>query len=185
MTESCKQLEGPPSAASLAAAGWGAKVGSGRGLYVSTRQQRIWVIEQDRALASYRCSTAARGLGQIEGSRQTPAGWHVIAEKIGAGLPAGAVFRERVFTGEVWEPGPDDEHDRILTRILRLRGTEPYLNAGPGIDSYERYIYIHGTSGEDRLGTPASAGCVRMSNQDVIELFERVSTGTPVYISPE
>jgi len=172
-----------PTAEVLAKAGWARHVGDGLGLYISAGQQRLWVIEKGEVVGSYACSTAALGLGQVEGSRQTPVGWHVIAEKIGAGLPVGAVFKERQFTGEVWTPGPDDGHDRILTRILRLCGTEPYLNAGPGIDSYERFIYIHGTSGEDRLGSPASAGCIRMSNRDVIELFDRVATGTAVFVS--
>jgi hypothetical protein len=167
----------------LAAAGWRDRVGDGLGLLVSVRQQRVWVIERGAAVGSFACSTAARGLGQAEGSRQTPVGWHVVADKIGEGLPVGAVFKERQFTGEIWRSGTDDGHDRILTRIIRLRGVEPYLNSGPGIDSYDRYIYIHGTSGEDRLGSPASAGCIRMSNRDVIALFERVATGTPVYIS--
>ncbi len=183
MTHSDANRADGPTASALAASGWKSHVGDGAGLYVSTREQRIWLIERGVVVASYACSTAARGTGQVEGSRQTPLGWHVVADKIGAGLPVGAVLKERQFTGEIWTPAPDDGHDRILTRIIRLRGSEPYLNSGPGIDSYDRYIYIHGTSGEDRLGTPASAGCIRMSNRDVIALFERVATGTPVYIA--
>lgn len=185
VTPSAAKPEEPPSGAALARAGWSARVGSGMGLYVSARTQRIWLIDGGKAVGSYPCSTAVRGLGQVEGSRQTPLGWHVVAEKIGDGLPIGAVFRERQFTGEIWSGGVEDGHDRILTRIIWLRGTEPYLNTGPGVDSFSRYIYIHGTSGEDRLGTPASAGCIRMSNRDVIVVFDRVRTGTPVYIGAE
>lgn len=169
----------------LAAHGWSEHVGDGRGLWVSVSRQRVVVIDGGRVEVEFRCSTAARGVGQREGTRQTPLGWHEVAEKVGDGLAEGAVLRDREFTGKVWQSGAPAEGDLILTRILRLRGIEPGRNAGPGVDSYARYIYIHGTSAEGELGRPASAGCVRMGNRDVIDLFDRVRVGTPVLITEE
>ncbi len=167
----------------LADAGWGERVGEGLGLWVSVERQALFGIEHGLVKFGYRCSTAARGTGNRVDSNQTPLGWHEIAEVIGNGLPEGAVFSERKYTGKVWKPGEVTEKDLILSRILWLRGLEPGRNAGPGVDSYARYIYIHGTPAEDKLGTPASMGCVRLSNKDVIHLSERVKVGTRVLIT--
>jgi len=163
--------------------GWSARVGDGFGIWVSVGEQRVRGIRGGMVEFEYTCSTAARGVGEREGSYQTPRGWHVVADRIGEGLPAGAVLRDRVFTGEVMISRTDDSRDHVLTRILRLQGVEAGVNAGAGVDSYDRYIYIHGTSAEDKIGGPASAGCVRMCNLDVIELFERVGSGTLVLIT--
>jgi L,D-peptidoglycan transpeptidase YkuD (ErfK/YbiS/YcfS/YnhG family) len=126
-------------------------------------------------------STSRFGIGNREGSNMTPPGLHRIEEKIGGGATPRTIFRSREDTGEVWKDGMDDEN-QILTRILRLRGLEEGVNAGPGIDSYERYIYIHGTNREELIGTPMSHGCVCMKNDDVIRLFDMVDVGTMVYI---
>lgn len=167
----------------LATAEWPRLVGDSTGIWVCARDQRVYLIRTGDVLAVYTCSTSARGLGESEGSLKTPRGWHMVADKIGDGMPPGAVFRDRVFTGEIVTERRDDGRDCILTRIIRLQGLEPGLNAGGGADSYDRYIYIHGTSAEDRIGTPASAGCIRMCNDDVIDLFDRVPSGTPVLIT--
>ena len=150
---------------------------------VSIPRQRLALINDGRIVRSYKISTSARGVGSKPGSRRTPLGWHRVVRWIGAGRPLGAVFSSRRFTGMVvpasgWraEAGPD----LILTRILRLRGLEPGLNAGPGCDSYARFIYIHGTNQEQRLGRPASHGCIRMANRDVAELV-RLTRGRPTY----
>jgi hypothetical protein len=126
-------------------------------------------------------STSRFGIGNREGSNMTPPGLHRIEEKIGGGAVPWTIFRSRENAGEVWEKGMDDEN-QILTRILRLRGLEEGVNAGPGIDSYERYIYIHGTNREELIGTPMSHGCVCMKNDDVIRLFDMANVGTMVYI---
>lgn len=167
----------------LDAAGWPEYVGKGLGLWVSVARQELVGIKDSRVQFVYHCSTAARGTGNKENSYQTPLGWHEITERIGDGLPAGAIFNERKYTGRVWIPDSPTTRDLVLTRILWLSGLEPGLNKGPGIDSHARYIYIHGTPAEERLGTRASWGCVRLSNRDVIDLFEWTPTGTRVLIT--
>jgi hypothetical protein len=153
---------------------------------VSIDDQRLELLEGDEVIRSWPVSTSANGAGEIDGSEKTPRGLHEIREKIGADAPERAVFVGREATGEVCTPthfASEPERDWILTRILRLGGCEPGRNAGEGVDSYDRYIYIHGTPDEARIGTPLSHGCVRMRNADVIELFERTEVGTRVEIT--
>ncbi|HKQ46546.1 MAG TPA: L,D-transpeptidase [Phycisphaerae bacterium] len=170
-------------ATALDAAGWPDYAGKSLGLWVSVARQELIGMEDSCVQFVYRCSTAARGTGNKENSYQTPLGWHEIAERIGDGLPRGSIFNERKYTGKVWTPDSPTTKDLVLTRILWLSGLEPGVNKGPGIDSHARYIYIHGTPAEEKLGTPASWGCVRLSNRDVIDLFERVPSGTRVLIT--
>jgi len=167
----------------LNAVEWKNRADGRLGLWVSVHWQRIFGIEGGVVKFIYPCSTAARGVGNRENSKQTPLGWHEIVERIGDGLPEGAVFNERRYTGRVWNPGEKTEKDYVLSRILWLRGMEPGVNAGPGIDSHDRYIYIHGTPAEERIGRPASLGCIRMLNRDVVELFPQAPLGTPVLIT--
>jgi hypothetical protein len=150
-------------------------------LVVDVARQGLALLISGRLAASYPVSTAAAGIGGEDGSLRTPPGWHRIADRVGAGAPAGTVFESRVPTGRRWSGEPDAE-DLILTRILTLEGLEDGINRGPGHDSLARYIYIHGTNHEDALGRPASHGCVRMAGADVVDLFERVETGDPVVI---
>lgn len=149
------------------------------------RTQRLELFEGERRIGAWPVSTAACGAGERDGSLQTPRGLHEIRAKIGAGAPEGAVFEGRRATGEVCTPErarAETGRDFVLTRILWLRGLERGRNRGRGVDSMRRYIYIHGTPDEAALGTPASHGCVRMRNADVIELFEQVEPGTRVEI---
>lgn len=134
------------------------------------------------ASLQYAVSTASNGLGNLQDSYQTPTGVHVIAEKIGANEPSGMVFRGRQPTGELAADLDNQQEDQITSRILWLKGLEPGFNQGGDHDSFDRYIYIHGTSDEKRIGEPVSAGCVRMRNDDVIELFDRVEIGAVVLI---
>ena len=127
-------------------------------------------------------STGLAGFGNVENSGCTPTGLHRIAACIGAGEPLGAVFKGREPTGEVVTNLEQPTGDYITTRILWLEGLEVGCNAGPGVDSRSRYIYIHGTPYESQLGSPVSAGCVRMKNRDVLELFNMVQVGTLVLI---
>jgi hypothetical protein len=168
----------------LKAAGWQDRVGaSGLGLWVSVARQALTGIEDGRVRFRYACSTAAKGTGNREGSNQTPLGWHEIRERYGDGLPAGAIFNERKYTGRQWTSQDPTQKDLILSRIIRLGGVEPGVNAGPGIDSHARYIYIHGTPAEDQLGSPVSMGCIRLSNRDVIDLYGQTASGTRVLIT--
>ncbi len=127
----------------------------------------------------YRCSTSKFGIGQKEGSNCTPLGLHRIAEKIGDGCPVGTVFKSRVPVGFTWEGMADAS---ITTRILWLDGLEPGFNRGGDVDSYKRYIYIHGTGDETTIGRPASHGCIHLAALDLVPLYERLPVGTLVWI---
>lgn len=135
--------------------------------------------------ARYSVSTAANGVGCEKDSGCTPLGGHIVRAKIGAGAPLNTVFVGRRPTGEILSPelaAQYPQRDWILTRILWLSGTEPGKNRLGNVDSMQRYIYIHGTPDTEPMGQPCSHGCVRMRNQDVMELFDWVSVGTPVVI---
>lgn len=157
---------------------------------IDSRLQRLYLWEPypdgDMLIREYRISTAKNGLGEQSGSYCTPRGRHHIAEKIGAGQPLYTVFKARVPTGEIWSRELAAEKpgcDWILTRILWLEGMEEGRNKGDTVDSHSRYIYIHGTDEEHLIGTPASHGCIRMRNADVLELFELVEVRTEVMIN--
>jgi UDP-N-acetylmuramate--alanine ligase len=145
------------------------------------RQVATW-FERGEAVAAWPVSTARAGIGGEENSFRTPPGWHRIHARIGEGAEPGAAFVSREPTGETWRGGTCDD-DLILTRILTLDGMEDGVNRGPGCDSLSRYIYLHGTNQEHLIGRPLSHGCVRLSNDDVRELFERVHEGDVVFIA--
>ena len=168
-------------ASALAAAGLGRALPS-RFLVVDVRRQVLGLMDGGALVAEYPVSTARNGVGGADGSLRTPPGWHRIHARIGSGAQPGAVFRDRVPTGEQWSLEALDD-DLILSRILTLDGLQPGLNRGPGCDSLARTIYIHGTNHPERLGTPVSHGCVRMACADVIDLFERVREGDPVLVA--
>ncbi|HUG98546.1 MAG TPA: L,D-transpeptidase [Gammaproteobacteria bacterium] len=147
--------------------------------------QRLTLFRPDLPPRHWSVSTARRGAGELRGSEQTPRGRHVIRARIGAGLPVGAVLVGRRPTGETWSPElsrADPGRDWILTRILWLSGLEPGRNRLGAVDTMRRYIYIHGTPDVESLGAPSSHGCVRMRNEDVIELFDLAPVGTEVLI---
>jgi L,D-transpeptidase catalytic domain len=136
-------------------------------------------------IKEYPVSTAKNGAGEEMGSECTPRGRHVIAGKIGANCPANSVFVGREASGEIYGPELRKRHpqrDWVLTRILRLRGCEPGRNLDGNVDSYNRYIYLHGSPDDVDINTPGSHGCIRLRNQDIIELFDRVEEGTSVNI---
>jgi L,D-transpeptidase YbiS len=143
---------------------------------VTVADQTLRLFDEAGALLkTYVISTSKFGLGTESGSNRTPLGQFRIASKIGHEASAGTIFKSREPIS-LWDATPTD-HDHVLTRILWLDGLEDH-NA----NTRERYIYIHGTNQESLLGTPASHGCVRMANHDVIDLFARVPEGTPVTI---
>jgi L,D-transpeptidase YbiS len=144
---------------------------------ISVRQQRLTLKSGRRKLAEYPVSTSRFGLGSKEGSLKTPTGKFRIADKIGAGMPLGTVFKSRRPAKATQKALRED--DLVMTRILWLEGLDP-RNA----NTHDRYIYIHGTNHEETIGSPDSHGCVRMKNADLVELFELVNEGTPVEISP-
>ena len=148
---------------------------------VDTTDQLLYLFNFAGPVGTFTISTSRFGIGNREGSFKTPLGMHRIVEKIGFGAPAGRIFRDRRDTGTDWHPGLTEEN-LILTRILRLEGLEEGINRGPGIDSFERCIYIHGTNKESLIGTPFTHGCVCMSNADIITLFETVEERAIVVI---
>jgi UDP-N-acetylmuramate--alanine ligase len=154
-----------------------------RWLLVDVARQRLLLVQGQTPQASWPVSTASTGLDNRQGSGGTPPGVHRVDRKIGADCPPGTVFISREPTGEIWRPGRYlQDEDMILTRILTLVGCEPEINRGPGVDSRERYIYLHGTNHEHRIGTPNSHGCVRLTSADICEVFELVREGDPVVI---
>ncbi len=153
-------------------------------LVCSITRQTLEHVRQGVLIKTYRCSTGLKEPSCKENSFGTPWGLHKVDEKIGDCAPVGTVFRGRVSIGRAWPELSEVEQktNLVTTRILWLRGLEPELNAGPGCDSHERYIYIHGTNHEELLGQPASGGCIQLSNRDVVALFDAVASGTLVWI---
>src|SRR5213595_395694 len=144
---------------------------------ISVRRQELVLKSGRKKLVEYPISTSRFGLGSKEGSFKTPTVTFRIADKIGDGMPAGTVFKSRrpvKATKKLLR-----EEDLVMTRILWLDGLER-RNA----NTHSRYVYIHGTNHEEEIGSPASHGCVRMKNKDVMELFDRIAEGTPVEIRP-
>ena len=160
-----------------------------RHLVINIAQQNLTLYQDYKGVTQYTVSTAKNGIGSQQDSGCTPLGKHFIAKKIGANEPINAVFVGRVPTGEIYsaELGKrQPERDWILSRILWLSGLEEGVNKGSnsqgGCDTYQRYIYIHGTPDSEPMGAPLSHGCIRMRNDDIMELFERVEEGTAVTI---
>lgn len=153
---------------------------------ISLQSQTLSLKSGEHVIRKYPVSTAANGAGERRDSLCTPRGRHVISDKIGAGCAPDTVFVGRRPTGEVYRPALRDSHpdrDWILTRILRLEGLEDGVNRGGDVDTRERHIYIHGAPDDVPMGRPGSHGCIRMGNADILELFDLVETGTPVFIS--
>jgi lipoprotein-anchoring transpeptidase ErfK/SrfK len=156
-----------------------------RFIYIAAKRQKLYVVNNGEVEQSYVISTAKNGMGSASGSFCTPSGLHEIAEKVGDGLPVNSIIKNKMPTGAVAEVVTQNRstgEDIITTRILHLRGMEDDVNRGEGFDSYSRGIFIHGTHEEGLLGTPASKGCVRMSNSEILQLFESVEVGTFVVI---
>jgi len=158
---------------------------SRRHVFVSLEAQRLDLLEGDAVIRSYPISSSRHGPGERTDSYQTPRGRHIIRAKIGAGEPERAVFRGRRATGEIYSDALAQTHpgrDWVLTRILWLSGTEVGRNRLGSVDSMRRYIYIHGAPSSEPLGVARSLGCVRMSNADIMQLFDLVAPGTVVEI---
>jgi hypothetical protein len=152
---------------------------------VSVSEQRLFLYERGKRKKEYPVSTSRFGVGNRDGSHMTPLGLHRIIEKIGANVPAGTIFKARRPTNRIariYKSKITLPYDLVTTRILRLEGLEPGVNKGFGIDTLQRYIYIHGTHEEGMIGRPASIGCVRMTNEDVIDLFNEIPENSLVLI---
>ena len=155
-------------------------------IVVSIDQQKLWHF-QGQECRTYVVSTARAGRGCVQDSLQTPDGLHQVCEKIGAGAVPGMVFKARQPTGKLASEWATPEDNLITSRILWLDGLEPGRNQGMDaqgrlVDTRRRFVYIHGTNQQDKLGQPNSHGCVLLSDRDVIQLFDLVPVGTPVLI---
>ena len=150
-------------------------------LVVVVSRQEVVLIEGGLVAGKWDVSTSRFGLGSGEGSFSTPTGRFRICEKIGDEAPSGMIFKSRIPTGQLARVGSDGgDEDLVLTRILWLEGLDP-----DNANTRDRYIYFHGTNREDLIGTPASHGCIRLRNSEMIDLYDRVSVGTRVEIREE
>ena len=155
-------------------------------IHVSIKDQLMTLLDEaGEELHRYPVSTSKYGTGSRNGSNMTPLGLHRIKDKIGGAMPINEVYIGRMPHGsleECIERGVDLPEDVITSRIMWLEGMQPGRNQGSYVDTYQRYIYIHGTSDEEHIGTPTSMGCIRMLNADIVELFRLVESGTEVMI---
>ena len=154
-------------------------------IYVGVKRQELDLYLNGNHIISYPVSTSSHGAGTRAGSDMTPVGLHQIKGKFGFDVPIGGILKARKYTGNIAniETNPiKTGKDAITTRILTLEGLENGINKGGELDSFGRHIYIHGTAEEGLIGQPASHGCVRMKNEDVIDLFNRVEKGLTVII---
>lgn len=158
---------------------------SARCLLVSIPRQKLALVNENEESKSYRVSTSLKPPSCIQDSGGTPEGLHRVARKIGDNAPLGTVFKGRVSIGkQYWELSEEEQSKNLITtRILWLEGLEPGHNKGEGCDSFKRYIYIHGTNHEDKIGQPASGGCVQLLNQEMLELYDSVAEGDFVFIA--
>ena len=160
-------------------------IGAEETILVKISEQRLYLIDNNKIIISFPISSSFYGEGQEENSYKTPLGKHTIKEKIGSNAIQGTIFKSRINTeniAQLVKDHIDTEDDHVTSRIMCLEGEEEGFNRGGKVDSYNRYIYIHGTHEEGLIGSKASHGCIRMFNNDVIELFNRVNIGTKVYI---
>ena len=149
---------------------------------VMVSEQKLYHRRKTGVVCVYPISTATKGIGNQQGSLQTPLGKHQIRIKIGADLPKYTYFISRAPKGIFTTKIAHQSADWILSRILWLEGMQAGLNKRGVVDTFQRYIYIHGTNEEDLIGTPASHGCIRMKNDDILDLFDQVSCGERVLI---
>ena len=153
---------------------------------INVGEQKLYLLDESgEAVSEYPVSTSKYGTGSENGSEKTPLGLHRIKDKVGGAMPMNMVLVGREPKGMLEDcirDGVELPDDVITSRIMWLEGMEPGRNQGGHVDTYNRYIYIHGTSEEDKIGTPASIGCIRMLNKDVVELYRLVDIGTEVLI---
>ncbi|MCK5895156.1 MAG: L,D-transpeptidase [Cocleimonas sp.] len=156
-------------------------------LILASRQKQ-YLLYNGKPIQQYTISTSEIGLGNQANSDRTPLGVHIVSQKYGKNAKIGTIFKARANTGKIakilTEKGKRSRADNVTTRILWLSGLEKGFNKGGNVDSHRRYIYIHGTDEEGRLGQPASHGCIRMNNQEVIDLYRNIAVGTLVVILP-
>ena len=158
------------------------KISIDKYLVVHTSKQKIYLVENNNVCFESFVSTSKNGLGNEDSSFKTPVGLHSVKEKIGYEQPKYTIFKARQPTKLKYDLKNIPSEDLITSRIIWLNGMEKGINSGGNVDTYSRYIYIHGTPHEKEIGTPVSHGCIRMKNDEIIDLFQRIEIGTPVII---
>ena len=157
-------------------------------ILIVAKEQALYLLHKGIPVEKHTISTSEFGIGNRAGSNKTPAGVHIVTQKYGAKAKLGTIFKARANTGRIakilTKKGLRSNADNVTSRILWLSGLEKGINKGGNVDSHRRYIYIHGTDEEGRLGSPASHGCIRMNNQAVIDLYKKVPLNTLVVILP-
>ncbi len=143
-------------------------------IVVNISEQNLYLLQNDNIVFKSEVSTAINGVGCQMDSNKTPNGLHIISSMIGHDKPIGTLFNSRLATNKIIREVPNDNKDYITSRIIRLSGLEYGYNKGGDVDSFNRYIYIHGTPHKDKIGTPQSHGCIRMTDIDVIQLYDLV-----------
>lgn len=157
-------------------------------LQVSVPQQTLTHWQAGQRVAVYSVSTGEKGVGEQEGSEQTPRGWHYVRAKIGSGAPLNTVFVGRRPTGEIYTRDLKEAFPQrrwVLTRILWLCGLERGKNRGGTVDTMRRYVYIHGFPEDKPVGTPGSNGCVCLKNNAMVALFDVIPAFIPVLIEEQ
>jgi len=158
---------------------------AGYSIEISITEQRLYLFEENKLIRSYPVSSSAYGEGQVEDSLKTPLGMHKIKSKIGTNVDKYHFFVSREHIAQrakIIHENIDSEDDFITSRIMWLEGLNEGFNKGTNVDSYNRYIYIHGTHEEGLIGKKASHGCIRMLNHDVLELYDLIPEETTVNI---
>ncbi len=158
------------------------KISIDKYLVVHASKQKIYLVENNNVCFESFVSTSKNGLGNEDNSFKTPVGLHSVKEKIGDEQPKYTIFKARQPTKLKYDLKNIPNEDLITSRIIWLNGMEKGINSGGNVDTYSRYIYIHGTPHEKEIGTPVSHGCIRMKNDEIIDLFQRIEIGTPVII---
>ena len=157
----------------------------GYSVEISISEQRLYLFEDNKLIRSYPVSSSAYGEGQVENSLKTPLGMHMIKSKIGTNVAKYHFFVSREHIAQkakIIHENADSEDDFITSRIMWLDGLKEGFNKGTNVDSFNRYIYIHGTHEEGLIGKKASHGCIRMLNHDVLELYDLIPEETTVNI---
>jgi len=154
-------------------------------IYVGVKRQELYLFRKGKLIKIYNVSTSKKGAGSVADSEMTPVGLHKVHGKYGAEVPENGILRHKKFYGDIaeieYEAKPINK-DIITTRIITIEGLERGVNKGGKLDSYNRRIYIHGTAEEGLIGKPASHGCIRLKNKDVMELFDLLTKGMFVVI---
>ncbi len=152
-------------------------------IFINSENQKLHLVKNNDIVFESDISTSRYGLGCISDSYKTPVGLHLVSSMIGDGLPVGTLFNNRVASSKIINYIPHDDDDYITSRIIRLSGLEEGTNKGGNVDTFDRYIYIHGTPHSDKLGRAESHGCIRMSDADVIKLYNLVNLRELVLIN--